>query len=177
MISKIILYKGRRGAGKTLTMVKDGLNYHLNGFKVLRNFEVNFGEYISEEEILSLDKHSLIKDCVLMIDEIQIFLDSRRSMRKENLEFSNFIQQIRKRNIVMLCTTQYSNTIDLRLRQHIDITAYPNFLKHFNVCEVTYIDLTTMQDDILNIEEPKTAKIVYNAKPIFKYYNTQEMIK
>lgn len=38
MSSKIVLYKGKRGCGKTLTMVKDGFKYYLNGWKVLRNF-------------------------------------------------------------------------------------------------------------------------------------------
>jgi len=56
--------------------------------------------------------------------------DSRRSMAKQNLKFSNFIQQIRKRNIILLGTTQYSNTVDLRLRQHLDIIAYPNYIEN-----------------------------------------------
>jgi len=59
MTSKIVLYKGKRGAGKTLSMVKDGLQYFKEGYKVLRNFEAKFGEYISEDEILNLDKTHL----------------------------------------------------------------------------------------------------------------------
>jgi hypothetical protein len=176
----ITLYKGARGRGKTLTMVKDGLEYYLEGYRILRNFECSFGEYIENEDILNLNKESEINNCVLMIDEIQIFFDSRRAMTKQALTFSNFVQQIRKRNILILCTTQYSNTIDLRLRQHLDIIAYPNFKKELNVCEVTYVDLTRMQDDIgiLGTSEfkPATVKIIFNAEPIFKHYNTGEMI-
>src|SRR3990170_3083911 len=136
----IILYKGRRGAGKTLSMIKDGLRYYQNGFKILRNFTLSFRTFISNEEILLLDKNSKIDNCVLMIDEMQIFFDSRRSMKTESINFSNFIQQIRKRNITLLCTTQYSNTIDLRLRQHLDIVAYPNFNKKFN-CSLSHCSL------------------------------------
>jgi hypothetical protein len=177
-MSKIILYKGKRGAGKTLTMVKDGLQYHLNKFKVYRNFKAPFGEYISEDNILKLDKNSKIKDAVIMMDEVQIFFDARRFMKKQNISFSNFVQQIRKRNITLLCTTQFSNTIDLRLRQHIDIVAYPKFIKELNVCEVVYIDVTSIEDTIFSgVVEPIYVKIVYNAIPIFKLYNTQEMIK
>jgi hypothetical protein len=180
-MSKIILYKGKRGSGKTLTMVKDGLKYFKNGWKVLRNFDLSFGDYISEENILTLDKNSNIKNCVIMMDEVQIFFDARRFMKKENVNFSNFIQQIRKRNITLLGTTQFSNTIDLRFRQHIDIVAYPNFISKGlsnPICEVIYVDVTSIEDNILgSVSEPLYCKIVYNPLEIFKLYKTEEMIK
>lgn len=173
----ILLYKGARGRGKTLTMVKDGFIYFKNGFRILRNFEASFGEYITNDEILQLDKNSNIINCVLLIDEIQIFFDSRRSMKKENMNFSNFVQQTRKRNINLLCTTQYSNTIDLRLRQHLDIIAIPQFSKEFNLCEVDYIDITSYEDVLTGLLDNVTKKtIVYDAIPIFKLYKTEEMI-
>lgn len=172
----IVLYKGRRGSGKTLTMTKDGLQYLKDNYSILRNFNCKFGKFISDKQILSLNKDSNIKDCVLMIDEMQIFFDSRRSMKKTSIEFSNFIQQIRKRNIILLCTTQYSNTIDMRLRQHIDILALPHFIKSINVCEVVYIDATS-SEDILENKQPRMVKMVYDAMPIFKLFDTSEMIR
>jgi hypothetical protein len=178
MSSKIVLYKGKRGAGKTLTMVKDGFQYFKEGWLILRNFKTSFGTYISEEDILKIDKKSKIRDCVIMMDEIQIFFDSRRSMAKQNVSFSNFIQQIRKRNIILLGTTQFSNTVDLRFRQHVDIIAYPNYIERFKVCEVTYIDMTTLEKGLLSdMQEPSYTKIIYNPLPIFKMFNTEEMIK
>lgn len=178
----IILYKGARGRGKTLSMVKDGFIYFKQGYRILRNFFCTFGDYISNEEVLELDKESNLSDCVLMIDEIQIFFDSRRAMANQNLHFSNFIQQIRKRNIILLITTQYSNTIDSRLRQHLDIIAFPNFIKQFNVCVVRYMDLTRLQDDDILQSSPIQAntplirEIVFDAIPVYKLYNTSEMI-
>lgn len=176
----IVLYKGARGKGKTLSMVKDGYAYYCAGFKILRNFECSYGKYIDNDDILDLSKDSGINDCVLMIDEIQIFFDSRQSIRKENIRFSNFVQQIRKRNVIILCTTQYSNTIDLRLRQHLDIIAFPNFKKDKDICEVTYMDLTRMQDnDLITGAEPQPmlVRIIFDAKPIYKMYDTGEMIR
>lgn len=178
MPSKIVLYKGARGSGKTLTMVKDAYKYHKNNWKVLRNIYAKFGNKITEEEVLNLDKHSNISNCVIMLDELQIFFDSRRSTSHENVNFSNFIQQIRKRNIILLGTAQFSNTVDLRFRQHIDITAQPKFYKEYPICEVIYIDMTTVEDDLLStIKEPKYKEIVYNPKPIFNLYNTNEMLE
>jgi hypothetical protein len=173
----IILYKGARGRGKTLTMIKDGLAFYLRGYKILRNFECSFGTYIDNEQVLELSKDSNLNNCVLMIDEVQIFFDNRRSMTKQNITFSNFVQQIRKRNIIILCTTQYSNTIDMRLRQHLDIIAFPSFKKDKAVCEVTYMDLTRLQDnEFFQDNKPMTCKVIFNAQPLFKLYNTGEMI-
>ena len=173
----IVLYKGRRGCGKTLTMVKVGLLYYLKGYRVLRNFECSFGENISDEEILNLNKNSNIFNCILMMDEVQIFFDARRSMRNQNLNFSNFIQQVRKRNIILLGTTQFANTVDLRFRQHTDIVAYPNFIKSLDVCEVVYVDMTSIEDILIQgIKEPQHIKMVYDAKPVYKLYKTEEMI-
>lgn len=177
-MSKVILYKGRRGAGKTLSMVKDGYQYHLNGWEVYRNFKCSFGKYMGEDKILKLNKKSKIKNCVIMMDELQIFFDARRSMKEENVTFSNFIQQIRKRNIVLLGTTQYSNTIDLRLRQHTDIIAYPNFIEKYPICEVIYMDMTTAEDELYGqIAEPITQKVIYNPLTVYSMFDTEEMIK
>lgn len=175
----IILYLGARGRGKTLTMVKDGYKFYKNGFKVYRNFDCSFGKFIDNEDIVNLDKNSNIINAVLLIDEIQIFFDSRRSSKHQNLNFSNFVQQSRKRNINILTTTQYANTVDLRLKQHLDYIAYPFYNKNFNICEVIYKDLTSIEDNIFTgiLKEPKTEKVYYNAKNIFKMYNTNEMIK
>lgn len=178
MGSKIVLYKGRRGCGKTLTIVKDGLLYFKNGWKVLRNFDCAFGELITNEQIIHLDKNSELFNAVILIDELQILFDSRRSMKKENISFSNFVQQVRKRNIIILGATQYANTVDLRFRQHADIVCYPNYLKELKVCECIYVDVTSIEDTILHtVTQPKFVKTVYDARPIFQLYNTEQMLK
>lgn len=173
----IVLYKGRRGCGKTLTMIKDGLMFKNNKWDVYRNMSCKYGVFMTNDEILKLDKNSKIKNAVIMIDEIQIFFDSRQSMSKKNVIFSNFLQQIRKRNIVLLCTTQYSNTVDLRLRQHIDVLARPNFNKKYNVCEVDYIDVTSLEDSFFELTQPKRTTVIYDAEPVFNMFSSGEMIK
>lgn len=178
----ITLYKGARGRGKTLSMIKDAYRYLLKGYKILRNLSASFGQYIDNEHILNLDKDSNIFHAVILIDEIQIFFDSRQGMRKENKKFSNFVQQTRKRDIHILCTTQYANTIDLRIRQHLDFIAFPNYIETYHVCIVTYIDVSRFQDeDLLLLQDndeirPTTVKTIFNALPIFDMYNTKELI-
>jgi hypothetical protein len=175
----IVLYTGRRGAGKTLTMVKDAYKYKLNGYKIYSNIELNFSEFMENEEIINIQKTN-IENAILIIDEIQLLLDSRRSSRKGNLDFSYFIQQIRKRKIIILCTTQFSGTVDLRLRQHVDIVARPKFDKELKVCEVTYIDMTAMNDNMFmndtDLQIPAVS-IVYDAEKIFSLYDTNRIQK
>lgn len=173
----IIMYKGRRGCGKSLTMVKDAYRFFKMNWKVYHNFSMKFGEFIDTEDILKIDKNSEIRNCVLVIDEIQIYLDSRRSMKKINMDFSNFIQQIRKRGIILLTTTQYTNTVDLRLRQHIDVIAEPRYNKDLHVCEVRYIDVTSAESTFIDgFPEYNAFITVYDTKPVYDLYDTNTLI-
>lgn len=181
----IILYTGKRGAGKTLSMVKDAYMYWLDGWPVYTNMKnIAFPHtYVEEEDLLKIDKRTELDDCVLVIDEIQILLESRTSGRVSQRNFSYFIQQIRKRNIILLCTTQFTNTVDLRLRQHLDVKAEPYFDKALQVCEVKYIDLTQLFNgsvfgDIMleDNEEDAVASVVYDAIQVYGLYDTKEKI-
>ena len=172
----IILYLGRRGAGKSLTMTKDAYQYYKDGWTVYSNIDLNFPhEFMSNEDILKIGDGDL-ENVILVIDEIQILVDSRRSPSKANLDFSHFIQQIRKRHIIILCTAQYGGTVDVRLRQHVDIIARPQYNKKFKVCAVRYIDVTVTDIDDL-YQEPQSVEVVYNAIPLFELYNTDNIIR
>lgn len=171
----IITYLGRRGSGKTLTMVKDAYIAHKRGKKVISNMKgIPFATYMNNNDILKLDKTSKLFNAVILIDEAQIFFDSRRSMKKENISFSNFVQQTRKRNIDLYLTTQFANSIEKRLRDHTDIIAKVKFLSNYNLCKVKYIDITSTEDEYL--QEPLKVEIVYDATAIFKLYDTNQMI-
>lgn len=172
----IVLYTGHRGKGKTLTLVKDALKFKLSGWRVLSNFKTSFSELITSEEIRKINKESNIRNVVLLIDEIQIFFDSRRSSQKQNLEFSNFIQQIRKRGIILLCSTQHTRTLDLRILIHVDIQAIPKFkkvAKNEYICEVDYIDVLSHEEQE---EQTQRRTIVYDPKPIFGLYDTNNEV-
>lgn len=174
----IVLYQGARGRGKTLSMVRDAYIYHEKGWKVLRNCQgLSFGDYISNEEVLSLDKNSKLRDCVLFLDEIQIFFDARESARSHNKKFSNFIQQIRKRNIIILSTTQFPNTVEKRFKQHLNVLAFPDFTPP-SLCTVTYLDLDSIEDFSIFVtpRAPRFFTISYDASNYFGLYDTNEMI-
>ena len=171
----IVIYLGRRGAGKTTTMVKDAYIEYMRGRRVISNMEsLTFGEYMSNEDIVKINKQSDIENAVLLIDEMQIFFDSRRSMKKSNLDFSNFVQQTRKRNIDIYGTTQFSNAVEKRVRDHTDITVRPQFLKNYNLFKVIYYDETAKED--LFFTEAVKREIVFEPKQVFNLFDTNEKI-
>lgn len=173
----IALYRGSRGKGKTLTMVKDGKRYFDRGFKVYSNMKsLKFGEYVDSTFILNINRQSQLFNCVLIIDEIELFFDSREFSKKENKDFSKFLQQIRKRNVNILCTCQYVGLVDLRIRQQIDIIVYPHFDKVSLYVTCYYFDLTKLEDDF-NPMDLKPSVVVYNAFKVFSLYNTYEILK
>jgi len=171
----IITYLGRRGSGKTLTMVKDAYIEFKRGKTIVSNMTgIPFAQFMDNKDILALDKNSTLKNAVILIDEAQIFFDSRRSMKKENISFSNFVQQIRKRNIDLYLTTQFANSIEKRLRDHTDIIAKVKFIDMYKLCKVKYIDITSVEDEFMS--EPISVEVIYDATAIFGLYDTTQMI-
>jgi hypothetical protein len=169
----IVLFQGSRGSGKTLSLVYNSLEFLKNGWKIYRNFSLPYGEYISDDFVLSLTKESNLRDCVILIDEMQIFFDSRSWKDKGNIRFSHFIQQIRKRNIVILGTTQYVDTIEKRIRQHVDILIQPDFNDDLNVCSCVVTDLTSLES---SSRIPIFYEYFFDAKPIFSIYDSFELL-
>jgi hypothetical protein len=172
----IVLYRGSRGKGKTLTMVKDAYKYHLAGFKVLGNLNLTFGSYISSSDVVNLNHRSDLRDCVLVIDEIELFFDSRNFSKQENKTFSHFLQQVRKRNIIILCTAQYTGLVDLRIRQQLDVVVYPKFDPITHFCSCLYFNLTEMEDNFSSDLHFSPSYICYDATKIFALYDTYEIL-
>lgn len=169
----IVLYRGARGQSKSLSMTKDALKYMKNGWKVYTNLEGTPFINIDSDFILELSGDSKLFNCVLVIDEIELFFDSRDWNKKEAKRFSRFLQQIRKRNVHILCTAQFTNLIDIRLRQQIDTLVICSYDKESMISRCLYIDLTSLESNLL---KPDAFEIVYKAEPIFSCYDTHHLI-
>lgn len=169
----IVLYVGRRGCGKTTTMIKDAYAFKNQGWRVFSNMNsLSFADEILDiPQILSLLEGDE-SDIVVVLDEIQTFIDSRRSMRKRNVDFTYYIQQIRKRNVVILASTQFARRVDLAFREHVDVLCRPRFLDEFPVVVASYEDLTSLDDGSLVVGE-----VVFDPRGVFALFDTTETIK
>jgi len=170
----IVLYKGRRGAGKTLTMVKDAINFYKRGWTIYSNFDISIPyKKLTNDDILGLPENDNISDCVILLDEIQTIIDSRRSMKGDNLNFSYFIQQIRKKRIVLLATTQFTGTTDKRFREHVDVIVKPRIDFRYPIVKAEYFDMTSEED----FGFIKSRAVIYNPEQVFGFYDTNEIKK
>ncbi len=180
-MSLIVGYLGRRGRGKSLSMVKDAYNYFCRGWHIYTNMlNVNFPtEVINNIDVLDMAERDEFSHCVIAIDELQVIINSRRSQRDENVLFLNFIEQIRKRNVILLYTTQFNKRVDIGIRDHLDIEAYPRMLivgdnTKNPLCEVTYVDITSQEEPPFILE---SRTLVYEAKQVFNLYDDKERAK
>jgi len=179
---RINLYVGDIGCGKTLTMVADSIKFIKQGYKIYTNLEMNgklkkHCKTLTSDEIISLINNDKLKNevrnCVLAIDEIQTLFDSRRSSKKENLDFGYFVQQIRKRQIILLATAQNLEDIDLRFRNRIHTLIEPEIfiLPSGRYCvSVLYRSIITERNRGFHLE----SKRKYNPKPIFELFDTTQ---
>jgi len=172
-----IVYTGRRGSGKTLSMIHDAFMYWKRGHEIYGNMEeIIFPgyKYIEPKNIQEITQDTEMHDCVLMLDEMQVQFDSLNN-NKQAREFSHFVQQMRKRRILVLMTTQVGRNIHLRIRQQRDIVARPMFYPEYPVVRVDYYNWTIVDDELTF--EPSLKTIVYDPTPFFQFYNHEEEVK
>lgn len=113
---EIIAFCGLLGSGKTLSMTMIGYMEHLRGIPVYANYDTQFAARLE-----NLPQMFRLTNCLLLIDEFQVLLDSRTFAKQEQLLMSYWLLLIRKLGITLLYTTQHINQVELRLRQ---ITTY-----------------------------------------------------
>lgn len=123
----IELYLGEKRSGKTLSMTAETYietrntkitvyaNYHLNK-KYFPNFK-----FITYTELTNFFKNKdKFKNCVFLIDECHIFLDSRSFMEKGNKKIGYFLGQMGKRGNVFRGTSHFPELVDYRLRSYCE---------------------------------------------------------
>ena len=152
---------GELGSGKTLFLTAIGYKYYLKGYKVYSNYRTTFSELIDYSKIV----HYKLDNCVLLLDEIHTFFDSRESMSEVNRLLSYFFTQSRKRRTHVFYTSQLASAVDKRLRRITDIYVIAEKIK--NGFMYTIVKDLTVKKLFLNVEK---------AEQYFKMYNTYEIV-
>jgi hypothetical protein len=172
---------GRQGSGKTAFITKLLVDNYSSDRKVYSNFSL-FG--IDYEKITfdnkrnknSIDILKVIKDnpnyfnnSIMLLDEIHLYFDSRDFMKQNNRIIQNFFSQLRKRNILLLATTQYILHLDVRIRRQA-----------LAVFQMTNLKDGIFKVDVHEIDGYYTSFIrteLVNLNDYFKYYDTNELIE
>lgn len=115
------------------------------------------------------DDINYFNNSVMILDEIQVYLDSRDFMNRYHRLVQTFFSQLRKRNILVLSTSQDLLNIDVRIRrQTLDVFEMKPENKE-------YFKVTTYDIDGYYLSEPTTIYYV-DLRDYFKYYDTNEVI-
>lgn len=130
----IQLFLGEKRSGKTLCMVATTYN-EIKGLSnkpiVYANFQLNkkyFPTYkpLTKKDLISSHKNKEeYKNCIILCDEVHIWLDSRKFMGKDgNSVIGYFLGQMGKRKNVFKGTTHYPRLCDFRLRMYCERWIY-----------------------------------------------------
>ena len=128
------------------------------------------GDGIERKNILDMldEDPNCFNDSIVLLDEIHIYFDSLDFMRRESRRMQIFFSQLRKRNILLLATTQYIMNLDVRIRRQCS-----------NVFEMEHIykdlfQVTTHEIDGYFTKEIGRYNIVLS--DYYSHYNTNEVI-
>lgn len=170
----LIGFVGYKGSGKTLIMVFFGYLLYKSGRKIMANLKLSYPyDDIDPKDIAELSPN-LIHSAILL-DEIHMLADSRRSPSGQNRCIGYFILQSRHRDCDVLYTTQQDKQVDKRIRENTEIKV---------ICENLYEDSDEDGKDdmfrIVIIDRRKYPPIVTErkiyGKPIFDMYDTNYII-
>lgn len=164
---------GNMGSGKTLSMVKEAYSLYNKGFTIYSNIKLNFPHKDYDSSLLegyATDNKSFYK-AVFLLDEAHIFMDSRASLSRRNKVLTAFLTQTRKKDVILIFTTQFIHQIDKRLRHVCDaiIECYGKQFKgeHYVLNRI----------NVFKIEGVLTYNSIFKAKPYYELYDSYEVVK
>jgi len=188
------IFLGEQNSGKTLVMSYFAYTYYKKGYEIYSNYKLNFKHKFINQELLKKYTENKIqfKKAIFLIDEMYLFLDSRNFGKKTNKIFTYFLLQTSKRNVHLLGTAQYINTIEKRFRENLNFMTFcqrtlkinskykevTNNLRFISDNKNLYIKLNFMIkrliDGILLSYDIKSFYL--KAQPIFKIYDTTQLL-
>lgn len=183
---------GDTGSGKSLKAVYYVLLDFLFGREIWSNATLNNIPYVKIDllDLISMAQDRTFdvmdnKPKTFFLDEIQTVFDGRRAMTKNNIDFSLFISQCRKRGINVVYTSQYISGADPRIRVLTD-----NLIMCKSVLDYNDLGYST---DPQNPEPIAFKYITFNPKDpkkitkrrwsrdiarcFYKFYDTYEVIR
>lgn len=168
----IISFSGLMGSGKSLSMVREAVKYYAAGYKIYANFHLNIPyTHLTFDDLVSMvENEHYLKNCVILLDEVHIMLDSRGSMTKTSKLISFWLNFSRKNSILIMYTTQHLHQVDKRLRSGTDTFVFCEGIKYVKNGKEYFIVVNNISNGNVAKEE------FFVGNKFFKYYDTNEVI-
>ena len=189
-------FYGATGSGKTFSMIKEGVKDFILGrviysnMKSIRNIPYY---YVDLENLLLMVQNEELdiadtRPKTLLLDEIHTMFDGRRSQSRDNIDFSLFVSQCRKRRFNVFYTSQWISGADIRIRTITQELV--RCIAWINPNDVGLGDLSTpepirIEKRSIKIEDLQAGiqkmKVKYEPRwrmrPFYKFYDTYEVIR
>ena len=191
-----IILAGRRGRGKTAALTYIGnlfrQSYAYHGLDV--HIAANYNTDVAHDgwaDPFILDEIILFPpwadNILILVDEAAAYFPRRRSLARAHLDFSTFLQQIRKRDIEMVFTTQFPGMLDDQMLINIDLYCMVDMWPRSGWNAGKYVDVKiwdwhgqftgSFSRPKIPPEGPPTwRRRFHNVNQIFGHYNTKEVI-
>lgn len=152
---------GDLGGGKTLsaTSLSIILNYLFKDKDILTNTPLNKITHELIEQSNQLDER---KNKIILMDEVQLYADCRKSTSHSNFFTSAITTDIRKRDNFLIWTAPDAGLVDLRIRKRTLLFLKPNKLNDRLLIELYVSDIRN------NIYD----SVILNLYPFRDYYDT-----
>jgi len=141
--STVLGLYGRRGSGKSCLAAWYAISAHKAGYPVFftpESYLKGFGTPLDLDSLVRLDAE--LQGALVVLDEVQTLLNSRRSMAFASFMLSSWLVQVRKRRCRVIYTTQMPRDVDKRLVDQTDIHAH---CRSFNDGETIFALYTDTQ--------------------------------
>lgn len=168
--ASVTLIEGQMGEGKTITataIAVDASRVTNGKTKIFANYHLYGLKYIYCDVVLMLRylNSGLISNGIMIIDEAYIAGDARRGMNSLAVLFTQFGQQMRKRQIELYILVQHGRFIDWRFRY---IMSRKILCKYNAKSRMVTLMIKDMRK---NTER----QVSYWAPQYFKYFDTNEL--
>lgn len=158
------------GAGKTLSLTMLGYIAHRSGVKIWSNYHLKFRhKYLwGPEQLEQALEDRTIRNCMILFDDINTLIDSRRGTARINRVITYFAQQARKRNLFFAFSTPLLIWTDVRLDDLADWVIYARFIEKSEEVIWSLYDRRYFP--------PVSINLIFPAKPFYPLFDTEEII-
>ena len=156
---------GPTGCGKTICLTWIGKNFGERGFDVFSNFKTTIPGATYVDDPFEL----LQAEGIVLVDEIQKYVNSRLSSDARTLFYSELTSEARKTTSSLYCTSQRFMNIDIKVRNNVNYVLFPEYNKELHWC-------TVFAFEGVDYEKPLDI-FEFDCIPIYPMFDTKERVK
>lgn len=166
----IIGIHGILGTYKTWLLTALGVYSHENNQRIYTNYTINIPHTpLDLDQILTTNMQ--LFNCTVLIDEIEMYFDARRSMA--NTIDTYFVFQARKRGVdVLYSSPKRRGMVELRLRDQTNRIFLCDKGNKLYPEQRNYLKFT-----VIDLDEEKIYRMyINNPKPVFPYFDSYQLL-